>query len=104
MLNEEMGKKIAALVENEDAVKAFGATKSVKERVDVLAQYGIDVTEKELAACESIMENSNDGELTEESLQAVSGGLLVSIAAVTLVGGLYASALGGIYALSKLSK
>ncbi|MCH5187247.1 MAG: hypothetical protein J1F63_02500 [Oscillospiraceae bacterium] len=102
MLNEEMAKKIAALVENEEAVKAFSATQNVTERVDVLKQYGIDVTEAELSACESILINTKDGELTEENLKSVSGGLLISIGAVVLVGGLYAATLGGLYELNKI--
>ena len=42
-------------------------------------------------------------ELTVESLENVSGGILISVGAVALVSGLYATAIGASYGLAKIS-
>lgn len=89
---------IEKLAENEAFVKELGAAHTPEEVKSVFAAYGVEMTKEEAAVIIDTAKTNPDGELSEDSLDAVSGGILVS----TLGGWLVYSAC--VYAAATIGK
>lgn len=89
---------IEKLAENEAFVKELGATHTPEEVQAVFTSHSVDMTLEEAAAIIEAAKTGADGELTEDNLDAVNGGILVS----TLGGWLLFSA--GVYAAATIGK
>lgn len=76
---------IEKLAENEAFVKELGAAHTPKEVKAVFTNYGVDMTLEEAAAIIEAAKTEADGKLSEDSLDAVSGGILVSTLGAWLV-------------------
>lgn len=61
------------LMQNEAFKEALSSAKSLEEVASLLRENGLDVTEKDL---EALAEKQNEGELDENALEDVSGGML----------------------------
>lgn len=76
---------IEKLAENEAFVKELGAAHTPEEVKAVFSRYGVEMTLEEAAAIIEAAKTGADGELSEDSLDAVSGGILVSTLGAWLV-------------------
>lgn len=89
---------IEQLAENNAFVKELGAAHSPTEVKAVFAAHGVDMTLEEATVIIEAAKTGADGELSEDSLDAVNGGILVS----TLGGWLIYSAC--VYAAATIGK
>ena len=72
MSREELTEKVNELLENPQFVEALTETKSREDMARVLGEFGVKVTAEELDDILASVPAS--GELSEEDLEAVSGG------------------------------
>ena len=72
-MNETMINKLQALAENQEFAEKMQDVADTAEMVALLKEYGVEVTEAELAQCMSFSEVT-DGELGEDMLEGISGG------------------------------
>ncbi len=75
MNSETILQKLEQLDENEAFRTAMSNAGSPKEAVKVLAEYGVEISEQELLSLSAGAQA--EGELTEDSLENVSGGCLI---------------------------
>lgn len=76
---------IEKLAENETFVKDLGAAHVPEEVKTVFNNYGVEMTLEEAVAIVNAAQTGTDGELSEDHLNAVSGGILVSTLGAWLV-------------------
>ncbi len=76
---------IEKLAESEAFVKELGAAHIPEEVKAVFNNYGVDMTLEEASAIISAAQTVADSELSEDSLDAVNGGILVSTLGAWLV-------------------
>lgn len=77
MIRDEIMEKLGPLWENEEFVKALAAVQSEEDALKLFADKGVDITPEELA---EIKANATaPGELGEEDLEDVAGGVIVSL-------------------------
>ena len=74
MNREELTERLNELVEDRQFAKALGAAESVEDMVRLLGEYGVNVTAEELEGLAASVPAG--GELSEEDLENVSGGLI----------------------------
>ena len=95
----EIREKIENLMQDTELMQKLENVKSAEEIIALLGEQGLEVSEENAQAALAAL-NSN-GELSEEDLEKVAGGVgpwgLIAAGAVVLVVALY----GTIYALSK---
>lgn len=73
-MTELSAKKLAEVLANDDANEKLSNADSVSEMVSILNGYGVEIEEAEI---NEILKNASVGELSEDSLDAVSGGGLL---------------------------
>lgn len=66
--------KINELLSNPEFLKRIEATRSVEEAIGIFAQEEIHISEAELRTIFTVPVEDEKGELTEESLECVTGG------------------------------
>jgi hypothetical protein len=81
----DISKKIEELMKDQEFVKSLVSMETVEDIAEAFHQKGVNITPEELEQARQIALSSEDGELSEESLSAVSGGLALS---AVIVGGL----------------
>ena len=88
-MNEE---RIKEIFTDEEFVKEFFSKETPEEAQDMLAEKDIDVSIEELIAIKNIIdeklqaaENDEDGEICDDDLENVSGGVLLTGTACILV-------------------
>lgn len=89
-MTNEMKQKLQELLQDEEFSKKVIMATSIPEEVKLLKENGIDVSERELQACGDeamaiLLQDgyiSEDGELSEEVLEQVSGGRSWKLAAL----------------------
>ena len=74
MNREELTEKLNELMEDQQFAEKLGAAESVEDMVRVLGEYGVTVTPEELDGMLTAVPAG--GELSEEDLENVSGGLI----------------------------
>ena len=68
------GKSIEEFEVSEELKEKLGKAESLDEVVKILAEEGLEVTKEEL---EAALAQGENGELSEEALSAVSGGIIM---------------------------
>ena len=64
------------VLQNEEAMNAFGQAKSVEEALEILKANGLEMTAEELRVAKANLSSApKEGELGEEDLETVSGGV-----------------------------
>lgn len=88
-MNEERIKEVFA---DEDFVKEFFSKETPEEAQAILAEKDIDVSIEELVAIKNIIdeklqaaENGEDGELCDDDLENVAGGVLLTFTGFVLI-------------------
>ena len=80
MYTEEFYNKLQAALEQEENLDKLAAAGTVEEFKAVLAELGMDLADEDAAAVMAKLEECrSSGELAEEDLENVSGGLITEI-------------------------
>ncbi len=82
-MNEELLKDILS---DADFVKSLAALENPEDVQAALKEKGVELTLEDIAAIQNILENSNEGELSEDDLENVAGGSLTIMAAIGIAG------------------
>ncbi len=79
------------LLSNQEFNEKLSGVKNLTEAIDLLSEYGVEVSEEELESAIKSAEDSSD-ELEEDALEAVAGGVYLSpvIAALLILAGIRA--------------
>lgn len=93
-MKEITSEKLRELENNQEFLEKLRTVSSSPEAIEVLAEYGVEMTEDELMEgfekVESILVEKGymkDGELTESGLDLVSGGVNMWVSGVGIAGG-----------------
>ena len=76
MVRDEIMEKLSPLWENEEFVKALAAAESEEAALKLFADNGVDITTEELSEIKA--NATSQGELGEEDLEDVAGGVVLS--------------------------
>lgn len=90
MANQETNIGFDRLLQNEEFVERFQNAETLEQVQDVCAEFGLQLTEEETQTLMKAMYAvcKPEGELTEDEMEAVSGGWIGT--AITFVGGVWA--------------
>ena len=93
MTNQETNIGFDQLLKNEEFVKRFQNAENLEQVQEVCAEFGLQLTAEETQALTKAMYVvcAPEGELSEDEMEAVSGGSLLAILSVggTVIGGVW---------------
>ena len=71
------------LAENQEFIEKLANTQSPEEALALLEENGVTITKEELLSAVEAANTENDGELSENALDSVSGGCVVATACLS---------------------
>jgi hypothetical protein len=77
MTNQEMQPKFEQILQDETLARAFLSSETPEAAKEFLANQGIDISLEEVTALGKALADSAPGELSEEQLSDVAGGMLM---------------------------
>lgn len=90
-MNEELLKEVLS---DTDFAKSLAEMETPEEVQAALKEKGVDISLEDIAAIQNVLENQNEGELSEDDLENVAGGSLTVMAALGIAS-IIGAAVGG---------